>query len=274
MTPPTALTVAGSDSGGGAGVQADLKTFAAFGVHGTCALTALTAQNTVRVEGVHVAPSAFVDQQIGAVLTDFIVGSVKTGMLATAEIISVVAARAARGELPNLVVDPVMIATSGDRLLEPDAERAYVDELFAHATVITPNIAEASLLVGRTLRTIDDQIAAAHWLFDCGSAYIVVKGGEIDGEEAVDVVFDGITTNLLRSPRIATANTHGTGCTFSAAITARLAAGDTPERAIAAAKHYITAALQSAAGWRLGRGHGPVDHLGLQERGRHAAGLA
>lgn len=270
MTPRIALTIAGSDSGGGAGIQADVKTFAAFGVHGTSAITALTAQNTIGVEGVHAAPARFVDLQISAVLDDFVVDAVKTGMLANAEIIAVVAARAARGELPNLVVDPVMIATSGDRLLEPDAERAYVEELFPHAAVITPNVAEASLLVGRTLRTVDDQIDAARRLCDTGARCVVVTGGDIDGDEALDVIFDGVTVTLLRSPRITTINTHGTGCTFAAAITARLAAGDTAEAAIAAAKRYVTTALHGAAAWRLGRGHGPVDHLNLNDRGRNA----
>ena len=268
MTPPIALTIAGSDSGGGAGIQADLKTFAAFGVHGTCAITALTAQNTVRVAAIHAASARFVDQQICVVLDDFDVAAVKTGMLANAEIISVVAARAARGQLPNLVVDPVMVATSGDRLLEPDAQRAIVEKLFPHAAVITPNVAEASLIVGRTVHTIDDQIDAARRLFDTGPGCVVVTGGDIDGEEAVDVVFDGVTVSLLRSPRIATINTHGTGCTFAAAITARLAAGDLPNEAIAAAKRYITRALHGAAGWRLGRGHGPIDHLDLRHRAR------
>ena len=265
-TPSTALTIAGSDSGGGAGVQADLKTFAACGVHGASAITALTAQNTVGVFGVHVAPASFVDQQIAVVLADFNVGAVKTGMLATAEIVSIVAARAAKGEFANLVVDPVMVATSGDRLLEPGATRAYISELFPYATVITPNLAEASLLVGRPVSTIDEQIDAARRLFEYGPECVVVTGGDTDGDEVIDVVVDGATIRLLRSTRIPTINTHGTGCTFSAAITARLAAGDTCSDAIDAAKRYITAALHGAAEWRLGRGHGPVDHLGLQRR--------
>lgn len=265
-TPSTALTIAGSDSGGGAGVQADLKTFAAHGVHGTSAITALTAQNTVGVVGIHVAPASFVDQQIAVVLADFDVGAVKTGMLATAEIVSIVGARAAKGEFNNLVVDPVMVATSGDHLLEPGATRAYVFDLFPYATVITPNLAEASLLVGRPVSTIGEQIDAARRLFDYGPECVVVTGGDTDGGEVVDVVFDGTAIRLLRSTRIPTINTHGTGCTFSAAITARLAAGDTCTDAIDAAKLYITAALRGAAEWRLGRGHGPVDHLRLQRR--------
>ena len=267
-TPPTALTIAGSDSGGGAGVQADLKTFAAHGVHGTSAVTALTAQNTVGVFGVHVTPASFVGQQIAVVLADFDVRAVKTGMLATAEIVSIVAARAANGEFSNLVVDPVMVATSGDHLLDAGAERAYITELFPYATVITPNIAEASLLVERPVTTVVEQIDAARRLFDYGPACVVVTGGDADGVEVVDVVFDGTTIRLLRSTRISTFNTHGTGCTFSAAITARLAAGDTCSDAIDGAKRYITAALHGSAVWRLGTGHGPVDHLTPQPRAR------
>lgn len=267
-SPPTALTIAGSDSGGGAGAQADLKTFAAHGVHGMSAITALTAQNTLGVFGIHVAPASFVEQQIAVVLADFDVDAVKTGMLATAEIVSIVADRAAKGELTNLVVDPVMVASSGDHLLQPGAERAYITELLPYATVITPNIAEASLLVGRPVSTVDEQIDAARRLFDYGPACVVVTGGDADRDEVVDVVFDGSTIRLLRSTRISTLNTHGTGCTFSAAITARLAAGDTSSDAIDGAKRYITAALHGAADWRLGRGHGPVDHLVRQRRAR------
>ncbi|TML19418.1 MAG: bifunctional hydroxymethylpyrimidine kinase/phosphomethylpyrimidine kinase [Actinobacteria bacterium] len=235
VTPACVLTIAGSDSGGGAGIQADLATFAAFGVHGTSALTALTAQNTIGVQGVHVVPPAFVDLQLRSVLDDFTVGAAKTGMLATAEIISIVARRAAGNELPNLVVDPVMIATSGHRLLDADAERAYLDALFPHAVVVTPNAR--------------------------GPRYVVIKGGHLDGNESVDVVFDGTDIEFLHAPRVASVNTHGTGCTFSAAITARLALGDPPDRAISVAKRYITSAIEAASGWRLGHGHGPVDHF-------------
>lgn len=261
MTPSCALTIAGSDSGGGAGIQADLATFAAFGVHGTSAITALTAQNTTGVQGVHLAPAAFVDLQLRSVLDDFTVAAAKTGMLATAEIISVVARRAAQGELANLVVDPVMIATSGDRLLDHDAERAYLDALFPHAVVVTPNMPEAELLLGRTIGSLDELVDAARRLHASGPRYVVIKGGHLDGDESVDVVFDGTAIEFLRATRVASVNTHGTGCTFSAAITARLALGDQPDRAICAAKHYITSAIRRAAEWRLGHGHGPVDHF-------------
>ena len=226
MTPPVALTIAGSDSGGGAGIQADLKAFAANGVFGTTAITALTAQNTIGVMGVHVTPPDFVDAQITAVLADLPVAAVKTGMLATAEIVELVARRAAAGDLPNLVVDPVMVASSGDRLLDPDAESAYLERLFPHALVVTPNLREASLLVGRELTDVDDMAKAARELAGTGARYVLVKGGHLSGD-AVDVLFDGDRIHELRSPRIDTGNVHGTGCTTAAAIAAFLARGDT-----------------------------------------------
>lgn len=261
MTPRCVLTIAGSDSGGGAGIQADLATFATFGVHGATAVTALTAQNTIGVQGVYAVPAAFVDLQLQSVLTDFTVAAAKTGMLATAAIVELVARRGAAGKLVNLVVDPVMVATSGDRLLDPDAERAYLESLFPHALVVTPNVPEAEALVGRPLVTIGDLMDAARELHSYGPRYVVVKGGHLDGEESIDVVFDGSSIELLHARRVASRNTHGTGCTFSAAVAARLALGDRPDEAIAVAKRYVTDAIASAAVWRLGHGHGPVDHF-------------
>jgi hydroxymethylpyrimidine/phosphomethylpyrimidine kinase len=266
MTPPVALTIAGSDSGGGAGIQADLKTFAALGVFGTSALTALTAQNTVGVRGVHDVPVEFVDAQIDAVLDDLDVRAVKTGMLATAPIIEAVAAQASRGRLPNLVVDPVMVAASGDRLLDPSAEDAYGQHLFPHARVITPNVLEASVLVGRELRSVDDLADAARKLGKTGSEIVVVKGGHLDGADAVDVVWIGDELHELGAPRFDTPNLHGTGCTFASAIAAHLARGDEPLAAIKRAKRYVTTVLASGAEWRLGAGHGPVDHFATQEQ--------
>lgn len=263
--PAVALTIAGSDSGGGAGIQADLKTFAAFGVFGTSAVTALTAQNTVGVQGVHVVAVDFVDAQITSVLTDLPVSAVKTGMLATAEIVELVARRAAAGDLPHLVVDPVMVASSGDRLLAPEAESAYLDALFPHATVITPNLREASVLVGRELAAVDDQREAARELGKSGAAVVVVKGGHATGPEAVDVVWDGSETRELRAPRVDTANNHGTGCSFASAIAAGLARGDDAVTAIGAAKAYVQRAVQGGARWHLGSGHGPVDHFGWED---------
>jgi hydroxymethylpyrimidine/phosphomethylpyrimidine kinase len=263
--PPVALTIAGSDSGGGAGIQADLKSFAANGAFGTTAVTALTAQNSVGVTGVAVTAPAFVDAQIAAVLDDLPVAAVKTGMLATRAIIGVVAARAAAGDLPNLVVDPVMVASSGGRLLDEDAETAYLEELFPHAVVITPNMSEAGLLVGRRLTTVDDMRAAARTLHGTGARYVLVKGGHLTGD-AVDVLDDGSTAIELRGPRVTSANVHGTGCSLSAAIAARLAGGATVVDAVRGAKDYVATAIAGAAGWRLGAGHGPIDHFGWGSR--------
>ncbi len=264
-TPPVGLTVAGSDSGGGAGIQADLTTFAAFRVHGTCAVTAVTAQNTVGVLGVHPVPAGFVVAQVEAVLADLDVRAVKTGMLGTAEVVAAVAALAAAGRLPQLVVDPVMVASSGDRLLEPAAERAYRELLLPQTVVLTPNLVEAQVLLGATIGSLAEQREAARALGALGPQVVVVKGGHGAGDspdEAVDVVWDGRGLHELRSPRLDTANTHGTGCTFSAAVTAGLARGDALPAALSAAKAYVDRGLAGGAGWRLGAGHGPLDRLG------------
>lgn len=262
-TPPTVLTVAGSDSGGGAGIQADLKTFLAHGVHGASALTAITAQNTVGVQDVYVLPVEFVRAQIEAVVADMRVASVKTGMLATQEIVATVAEQASAGVLPRLVVDPVMVAASGDRLLDGEAEEAYLRVLFPHALVVTPNLREASVLVGREIGGTRAMKEAAARLAETGAQYVVVKGGHLEESEAVDVVaMPSGEVVELRSRRVPTSNVHGTGCTFASAIAACLALESTPEEAITAAKNYVTRALELAAGWRLGGGRGPVDHLG------------
>lgn len=264
MNPPVALTIAGSDPSGGAGVQADLKTFAAHRVYGTSVLTALTAQNTTGVSAVHLPPLDFVIEQLDTVLSDLTVNAVKTGMLANAATVAAVAERASVGALPNLVVDPVMVATSGDRLLEVDAEAAYLDELFCHALVITPNGHEAGLLLGWTLRNVEDLADAARELHRFGPAMVVVKGGDLpDGDIAlsIDALYDGHSITLLQAPRVPTANTHGTGCTFSAAIAAGLAAGHPPYDAISNAKAYVTRALRGGATWRLGAGRGPLNHF-------------
>ena len=265
MTPPVALTIAGSDSSGGAGVQADLKAFAAQRVHGASALTALTAQSTTGVTGVHVVPAAFVVEQVEAVLADLRVAAVKTGMLGTTEVVRAVAGLAAAGRLPRLVVDPVMVASSGARLLEPAGEQAYVDELLPHARVLTPNLLEAQVLAGGEITCLAEQQEAARALAALGPQVVVVKGGHAvrdSGDEAVDVVWDGRTLTHLRAPRTATRNDHGTGCTFAAATAARLAHGDDVPEALAAAKAYVAAALAGGAAWRLGAGHGPLDHFG------------
>jgi hydroxymethylpyrimidine/phosphomethylpyrimidine kinase len=273
MTPPVALTIAGSDSSGGAGIQADLKTFAALGVYGTCAITALTAQNTRGVRGVHAVPPEFVVAQVDAVLDDLPVGAVKTGMLATAGIVRAVAELAAAGRLPRLVVDPVMIASSGDRLLEPDAEQVYLSALLPHAAVLTPNLREAEVLLGAPIRTLAEQRDAARALAELGPPTVVVKGGHAVADvpdEAVDVVWDRRSVHELRGPRMDTANNHGTGCTFASAIAACLAAGGDVLSAVGIAKPFVFRALRGGGAWWLGGGHGPLDHS--VAAGAHTAG--
>jgi hydroxymethylpyrimidine/phosphomethylpyrimidine kinase len=263
-TPPTALTIAGSDSGGGAGAQADLKTFAALRVHGTCALTAVTAQNTAEVRGVVALEPAFVQQQVETVLDDFAVRSVKTGMLATAGIVTVVADLAARGLLPRLVVDPVLVSSTGHRLLEPDGVAAYLERLLPHALVATPNLREAAVL-GNTdvesLGTLENRVAVAERIGATGARYVVVKGGHLT-ESADDVVAGPDGVYVLPGERVVTGNDHGTGCSLSAAVAAHLARGATAPEAITEAKLFVARALAGGAGWRLGAGHGPLDHFG------------
>ncbi|HEX6420992.1 MAG TPA: bifunctional hydroxymethylpyrimidine kinase/phosphomethylpyrimidine kinase [Acidimicrobiales bacterium] len=270
-TPQVALTVAGSDSGGGAGIQADLVTFAALGVHGASAITALTAQNTLGVADVHVPPVEFLAAQLDAVLDDLPVAAVKTGMLATEEIVRAVAAQAAAGRLPNLVVDPVLVSSTGARLLDPGAEGAYREVLFPHALAVTPNTREAAALLGRPVTTVDEARAAAREIAGWGPRWVVVKGGhQADraggpaSAEAVDVVCEAATGDLreLRAPRVDTPNDHGTGCTFAAATAAMLARGAAVPVALAAAKRFVHDGLVASAGWRLGGGHGPVGKLG------------
>ncbi len=263
-TPLTALTIAGSDSGGGAGAQADLKTFAALRVHGTCALTAVTAQNTVGVRGIAVLEPAFVRQQVETVLDDFAVRAVKTGMLATAGIVTVVADLAARGLLANLVVDPVLVSSTGQRLLETDGVDAYLRLLLPHALVVTPNLREAAVLGGtdvESLRPLHARIAVAEQIRATGARFVVIKGGHLT-DSADDVVAgpDGIV--VLPGERVDTGNDHGTGCSLAAAVAAHLARGATVPESIAQAKAFVARALAGGAAWRLGAGHGPLDHFG------------
>jgi hydroxymethylpyrimidine/phosphomethylpyrimidine kinase len=267
-TPPVALTIAGSDSGGGAGIQADLLAFAALGVHGTSVITALTAQNTRGVDAVHVPPVTFLRSQVEAVLTDLPVVATKTGMLATAENVQLVADLAARGRLHNLVVDPVLVSSTGARLLDPGAERAYIDDLFPQALVVTPNSREVAALLGREVVSVSDAVDAARELGRFGPWWVVVKGGHLTGsgtgDDAVDVVLDVMTGEVteLRRPRVETRNDHGTGCTFAAATVAMLARGAAVPDALRAAKDVVHQGLVSSAGWKLGGGHGPVGKLG------------
>jgi hydroxymethylpyrimidine/phosphomethylpyrimidine kinase len=264
LTPPTALTIAGSDSGGGAGAQADLKTFAAHRVHGTCALTAVTAQSTVEVRGVVPLEAAFVRQQVETVLDDFAVGAVKTGMLATAAIVREVAAMAAGGRLAQLVVDPVLVSSSGHRLMDPDGLDAYLELLLPHALVATPNLREAAALGHTTvesLGTVEARVAVAQRIRETGARYVVVKGGHLT-ESADDVVAGPHGVSVLPGTRVATGNDHGTGCSLSAAIAANLARGASVDVAIQQAKDFVARGLAGGAGWHLGAGHGPLDHFG------------
>jgi hydroxymethylpyrimidine/phosphomethylpyrimidine kinase len=260
-TVPIALTIAGSDSSGGAGIQADLKTFSAFGVYGASVLTALTAQNTCGVQGVEPVRPEFVTAQLTSVLSDLEVRAIKTGMLATAPIVSAVATRLARHSHIPLVVDPVMVATSGDVLLAPDAIAALKSELFPHAALLTPNIPEAAALLGTSLaETETDAIEQARAIAQFGAA-VLVKGGHGAGREAVDILYDGGKITRLVAPRVETRHTHGTGCTLSAAIAALLAQGVVLEEAVRRAKAYVSAALAAGRDMMVGKGNGPVDHL-------------
>jgi hydroxymethylpyrimidine/phosphomethylpyrimidine kinase len=282
--PPVALTIAGSDSGAGAGIQADLKAMAALGVFGTTAITAITAQNTVTVAGIHRVPTVMVDQQIAAVLADLPVAAVKTGMLASVETIEAVSKRAAAGELPNLVVDPVMVASTGRPLLEKDGVEAYRRHLVGHALVVTPNLWEAALLAGiepDEVTDVEGMARVARRLHALGARWVLVKGGHLPGvgpseggatsPSAVpsvvpDILFDGHDISVLSGDHVPTANVHGSGCSLSAAIAARLASGCDVPTAVREAKEFVTEAIRGGAGWRLGEGHGPLDHLGWSTR--------
>lgn len=261
---PRALTIAGSDSGGGAGIQADLKTFAALGVYGLSALTAITAQNTLEVRAVLELPAQLVEAQIAAVLEDIGADAVKTGMLSSPAIIEVVAACVSRWKL-RLVVDPVMVAKSGDPLLQPEAVTTLRTLLLPLAEVVTPNLPEAEVLTGQRIESLEAMRTAARAIYELGPRYVVVKGGH-RSSDPVDVCFDGERFTELRAERIQTRHTHGTGCTFSAAITAFLARGLSVDAAVAAAKDYITEAIRHAPG--VGNGHGPVGHFWQWEQTR------
>lgn len=254
-----ALTIAGSDSGGGAGIQADLKTFAALGVFGTSAITAVTAQNTVGVDAVEVLSAGIVRDQIQSVTADFTIAAAKTGMLANAEIIAAVASAIRSHKIPNLVVDTVMVSKSRHRLLAPEAESALRETLLPLAHLITPNLPEAEVLTGMRIADIAAMREAAQRLFDLGARNVLVKGGHLEGTAATDVFFDGKNFSELTGERIDTKSTHGTGCTLSAAITAYLALGFSTEEACRKAKAYLTGALSHAQ--PLGHGHGPVNHF-------------
>lgn len=275
---PRALTIAGSDLSAGAGIQADLKTFAAFGVYGLSVLTAITAQNTLGVCAAEDVAPALVEAQMNAVLDDIGANVAKTGMLSNPLIIEVVVSQVRKWGL-RLVVDPVMEAKSGDPLLRPEAIAILRSQLLPLAEVVTPNLSEAEVLTGQRIGTLDDMRVAASALFDLGARHVVVKGGHLGQAqdrqaqdtaptEPIDVYFDGERFITLRAERIQTIHTHGTGCTFSAAIAALLARGLSVEEAVIGAKNYITGAIRHAPG--LGHGHGPVGHFWRWEQQRNA----
>jgi hydroxymethylpyrimidine/phosphomethylpyrimidine kinase len=254
---PKALTIAGSDSGGGAGIQADLKTFAAHGIYGTSAITAVTAQNTREVIAVAEVPEEVVAAQIDSVLEDIGAGAIKTGMLSSARIVSTVVERIEAWGIPT-VVDPVMISKSGNFLLSPNAVGAVKRQLIPVSLIVTPNYHEAAELTGIEIDSDEDAREAARALADMGARIVVIKGGHRPGAP-IDLVYDGSSFGELSAERIETENTHGTGCTFSAAIAANLALGFGPLESVARAKHYLTEALRTS--YRVGGGHSPVNHL-------------
>lgn len=254
-----ALTIAGSDSGGGAGIQADLKTFTVHRVYGMSAITALTAQNTRGVTAIHSVPADFVRKQIDAVVTDIGVDAVKTGMLANSEIIAAVAAALREHRLETLVVDPVFVAQSGAPLIERQAQHALLETILPLASVVTPNVPEAARLTGREISSPDDMRRAAEDLVAAGARSCLVKGGHLDGTQSLDVFYDGRDFLELAAERIATRHTHGTGCQLSAAITANLAAGCSLAAAIERGKRFISAAIRG--GLAIGSGDGPANPL-------------
>ena len=255
------LSIAGSDPSGGAGVQADLKTFAAFGCYGMAVVTALTAQNTVGVSAVHVPPPDFLAKQIDAIFDDIAVDAVKIGMLGTGEIVSVVADRLAHHGARNIVLDPVLVATSGDSLGAPDVVDALLAKLLPLAAVVTPNLPEAVPFVGREMSpALDDMARAGAELVARGARAVLVKGGHGAGAEAIDVLATASGVETYSAPRIATRNTHGTGCTLSSAIAAGLSRGLPLAQAVREAKVWLTGAIRAADGLSVGNGHGPLDH--------------
>ena len=262
--PPISLTIAGSDSSGGAGIQADLKTFSAFGVYGASVITALTAQNTVGVQGVHGAPPDFIAAQFDSVCSDLNVASAKIGMLATVGVIEVVAEKLKAHALARVVLDPVMVAKSGDRLLAPDARDALVEKLFPLADVVTPNTEEArDILEGPEIENLAQMKDAARALHERGAKCVLLKGGHItDG--AVDIFFDGENEFALEGRRIDTPHTHGTGCTLSSAIAAGLALGESTIEAVRKAKDFIQGAIENALA--IGNGRGPLNHMYRQRK--------
>jgi hydroxymethylpyrimidine/phosphomethylpyrimidine kinase len=262
MTTPIALTIAGSDSSGGAGIQADLKTFAAFGVYGASVITALTAQNTTGVSGIHQVPAEFVTAQIDAVFSDLAVGAVKIGMVAHPPVIDAIVAGLKRWSPQHVVLDPVMVATSGDRLLASEAVDALRTKLIPLASVITPNLPEAAALLDEGVAADEADVAKqGRRLLALGCKSVLIKGGHGQGAESIDYLINSSGVTTLAAPRIATKNTHGTGCSLSSAIAAGLAKGEGMETAMRKAKAFVSAAIAAADRFSVGHGHGPIHHF-------------
>lgn len=257
------LTIAGSDSGGGAGIQADLKTIAANGCYGLSVITALTAQNTLGVTAIHAAPVEFVGRQLDAVLSDIGADVVKIGMLFSPDLIATVAGKLQEYGVTRIVLDPVMVAQSGDKLLRDDAVAALKELLIPRAEILTPNIPEAYVLLGRAVEHVSELPEAARELAGLGCQNVLVKGGHLEGEDSDDYLYLGASQSIVRLPglRVLTKNNHGTGCTLSSAIAAFLARGESVEGAVRQAKEYITGAICAGASYRIGHGHGPVHHF-------------
>lgn len=257
-----AVTIAGSDSSGGAGIQADLKTFSALGVYGASVIAALTAQNTLGVQGIHDVPAEFVAKQIDSVFSDLSVGAVKIGMLSQPAVIAAVAEGLQRHQARAVVLDPVMVAASGDRLLAPEAVDTLRRLLLPTASLVTPNLPEAAALLDEAVAQDErEMIGQAERILRLGVAAVLVKGGHADGPESVDILLDSAGVHRFASPRVVTRNTHGTGCTLSSAIAAGMAKGLPLSEAVAAAKSYVTAGIRAADRLAIGRGHGPVHHF-------------
>ncbi|MBY0364551.1 MAG: bifunctional hydroxymethylpyrimidine kinase/phosphomethylpyrimidine kinase [Phreatobacter sp.] len=257
-----AVTIAGSDSGGGAGIQADLKTFSALGVYGASVVTALTAQNTRGVQAIHDVPADFIAAQMDSVFSDLKVGAAKIGMLSQVPVIAAVAAGLDRHRVGQVVLDPVMVATSGDRLLHPDAVSALRRLLFPRAVLVTPNLLEAAALLDQPVaRGEDDMLAQGQALMAQGAKAVLMKGGHGTGDTSVDLLVTSAGTVRLEAPRVATRNTHGTGCTLSSAIAAGLAKGFPLGQAVSEAKDFVTAAIAASERLQVGSGHGPTHHF-------------
>jgi hydroxymethylpyrimidine/phosphomethylpyrimidine kinase len=257
------LTIAGSDSGGGAGIQADLKTISACGCYGMSAITAITVQNTVGVHGIHTIPVEVVKEQIKAVLDDIGANAIKIGMLHSSEVIKGVAQTIEDYKIENIVLDPVMVATSGDKLLMDEAIIALKEVLIPRAKIITPNLPEAEILSGQNINSFQEMQTAARMLGETFSCGVLLKGGHSEKDEIIDVFFDPAINKIieLRSPRVKTKNTHGTGCTLSSAVASFLAKGHNMETAVREAKSYIKNAIISGSKFQIGQGHGPVNHF-------------